>query len=107
MSDLSIWIVTVLLTLGTFLARSTFWIFGHRLTIPKRVNEALRFAPACALAAILIPDFLTYQQHIEISVANPKLIAALFSTGFFWMTRSMLGTILFGMVIFTLVRLLT
>lgn len=107
MDDIGIWCVIVLLTLATFIARSTFWVFGHRVTISKRVNDALRFAPACALAAILIPDFLTYQQHIEFSFANPKLIAAIFSTGFFLMTRSMFGTIFFGMVVFTLVKLMT
>ncbi len=107
MSDLYVWLVIGLLTLATFLTRSTFWIFGHHIVIPKRVNEALRFAPACALAAILVPDFLTYQHHIEFSIANPKLVGGVLASAFFLLTRSMLGTIFFGMAVFTLVRLIS
>lgn len=107
MSDVDIWIVIALLTLGTFITRSAFWLFGHHITIPKRVNEALRFAPACALGAILIPDFLMIQNQLELSIANPKLVAGIFASVFFLTTRSMLGTIFFGMVIFTLTRLVT
>lgn len=105
MSDMDIWIVIGLLTLATFIARSTFWLIGHHITIPKRVNEALRFAPACALAAILIPDFFIHENVIDVSIANPRLIAGVLATLFFLKTRSMLGTIFFGMVVFTLVRI--
>jgi len=104
MNDIDIWIVIALLTLATFLTRSTFWLIGHHITIPKRVNEALRFAPACALAAILIPDFLVRHNQIDVSITNPQLIAGIVASLFFMKTRSMLGTIFFGMVVFTLVR---
>lgn len=105
MSDADIWIVIALMTLGTLLTRSTFWLVGHRITIPKRVNEALRFAPACALSAIIIPDFLMYQNQLDFSITNPYLVAGIFSSLFFLKKRSMLGTIFLGMIVFTLVRL--
>jgi branched-subunit amino acid transport protein len=105
MNDIDIWIVIALLTLATFIARSTFWLIGHHVTIPKRVNEALRFAPACALAAILVPDFLIHHNQIDLSISNPQLVAGVLSTAFFLWSRSMLGTIIFGMVMFTLVRI--
>jgi hypothetical protein len=38
--------------------RSSFWLVGHHITIPKRVQEMLRYAPACALAAIVAPDLM-------------------------------------------------
>lgn len=105
MSDIDIWMVIGLLTLATLVARSTFWLIGHHITIPQRVNEALRFAPACALAAILVPDFLIHHNHIDFSITNPQLVAGVLASVFFLKTRSMLGTIFFGMVVFTLVRL--
>jgi len=104
MSDPDIWLVIALLTLATLITRSTFWLIGHHITLPKRVNEALRFAPACALAAILIPDFLVRHNQIDLSITNPQLIAGVLASLFFLKTRSMLGTIFFGMVVFTLVR---
>jgi len=106
MSDSDIWIVIALLTLATFLTRSTFWLIGHHITIPKRINEALRFAPACALAAVLVPDFLVRHNQIDFSITNPQLIAGVLASLFFLKTRSMLGTIFFGMVVFTLVRVM-
>ncbi len=106
MNSLEIWITIGLLAAATFLTRSTFWLFGHHITIPKRVAEALRYAPACALSAILIPDFLTHQNQIDFSITNPQLVAGVIATAFFLKTRSMMGTIIFGMVVYTLVRVL-
>lgn len=104
MSDMEIWIIIALLTLATMLTRSTFWLIGHRITIPERVNKALRFAPACALAAILVPDFLIRHDHLDLSITNPQLVAGVLATVLFLKTRSMMGAIFFGMVIFTLIR---
>lgn len=106
MSDMDIWIVIGLLALGTFLARATFWLVGHHITIPDRVRAALRFAPACALAAVIVPDILMNQNHVEFSLANPHLIGGLVAGVFFLVKRSMIATIIVGMAAFTLVRLL-
>jgi len=105
MDDLYIWSVIAVLTLGTFLSRATFWLVGHHITIPKRINEALRFAPACALAAIIVPDLLIHHGKIEASLANPQLISGIVASVIFLATRSMLTTIILGMAVFSLVRL--
>ncbi|MBI1834510.1 MAG: AzlD domain-containing protein, partial [Burkholderiales bacterium] len=49
MADLDVWLVIVLLTVATVIDRSAFWLIGHHINLPKRVQEALRYAPACAL----------------------------------------------------------
>ncbi len=105
MSDLEIWLVIALLGLATFIARSSFWLVGHKVNLPKRVQEALRYAPACALAAILVPDFLNVNGHMLISLDNPKLIAGIAATAFFLVKRNMLLTIIFGMAVYTFIRL--
>ena len=105
MSDIDIWIVIGLLALGTFLTRAGFWLFGHHITISPRLREALRYAPACALAAVIVPDLLMNQQHFELSAANPHLIGGVVAGAFFLFKRSMIGTIIVGMAAFTLVRL--
>ena len=105
MSNTDIWIVIAALTLGTFLTRATFWLVGHHITIPKRINEALRYAPACALAAIIVPDLLIAHDHIEVSLSNPQLVSGIIAGAFFLYQRSMIGTILLGMATFTVVRL--
>jgi len=104
MSEFDIWLVIALLTVGTVLTRATFWLVGHHITIPKRVNEALRYAPACALAAVTVPDLVFIHDQFEFSFSNPQLIAGTVASVFFIYTRSMIGTILFGMAVFTVVR---
>jgi branched-subunit amino acid transport protein len=105
MNDQDIWWVIALLTLSTFLTRATFWLIGHHITIPKRINETLRFAPACALAAIIVPNLLFHHDQIVISYTNPQLVAGLVASAFFLYKRSMFATILLGMAVFTVVRL--
>lgn len=105
MSDVEIWLVIASLVIATFIARSSFWLVGHRITLPKRVQEALRYAPACALAAIIVPDLLLNNGQIQISIDNPRLIAGIAATAFFLVKRNMLLTIIFGMAVYTFIRL--
>jgi branched-subunit amino acid transport protein len=105
MADWEIWLVIGVLVLATAATRSAFWLIGHRVTIPPRVQEMLRFAPACALAAIVGPDLvLGHGGQLQLSLANPKLLAGLASLGFYLIRRNMLHTIIFGMLVFTLLR---
>src|SRR5450830_1320259 len=110
MTDIDIWIVIAALWLATFIARSGFWLAGNRIQLPQRVQEALRYAPACALAAIILPDFLMYPSGADqwdFSWHNPKLVAGIAATLFFQLRKNMLHTIIFGMVAFTCLRLLS
>lgn len=105
MADWEIWAVIVVLAIATAATRSSFWLIGHRVTIPKRVQEMLRYAPACALAAIVAPDLvLGPGGEPYLALANPKLVAGLLALGYYMLRRNMLETILFGMAAFTLLR---
>ena len=73
--------------------------------MPRRVQEMLRYAPACALAAIIAPDILQNGDgQIHMALANLKLVAGLAATAFYVVRRNMLHTIVFGMASFTLLR---
>jgi branched-subunit amino acid transport protein len=105
MSDLEIWITIAALVAATALTRSSFWLVGHHITIPPRIQEMLRFAPACALAAIVAPDIAFGSGgELNISLANPKLLAGIASIAFYLLRRNMLHTIIFGMLVFTVLR---
>ena len=106
MSDLEIWITIGVLAVATAATRSSFWLIGHHITIPKRVQEMLRFAPACALAAIVAPDLLMGTKgELHLAISNLKLVAGLASIGYYLLRRNMLETIVFGMLFFTGLRL--
>ena len=105
MTELEIWITIGVLALATAITRSSFWLVGHHITIPPRVGEMLRYAPACALAAIVFPDMLLGpQDELQLALANPKLIAGIAALLFYLWRRAMLQTIVFGMVVLTLLR---
>ncbi len=107
MSDWEIWAVIAVLCVATAATRSSFWLIGHRVSIPPRVQEMLRYAPACALAAIIGPDLLVGPEgQVQLTIANPKLLAGIAALAFYLWRRSMLMTIIFGMVVFTLLRVL-
>jgi branched-subunit amino acid transport protein len=105
MSDWEIWAVIGVLTVATFATRSAFWMIGEHVTIPKRVQEVLRYAPACALAAIIAPDLLLDGQgQLQLAASNPKLLAGVAAVLFYLVRRNMLLTIVFGMLAFTVLR---
>jgi branched-subunit amino acid transport protein len=105
MADWEIWTVIGVLAIATAATRSAFWLIGHRVTIPKRVQEVLRYAPACALAAIIAPDLLLGPgDQLQLGLWNPKLVAGVAALGFYLLRRNMLHTIVFGMLVFTLLR---
>jgi branched-subunit amino acid transport protein len=105
MSDLDVWLTIAVLVVATGVTRSSFWLIGHHITIPPRVQQMLRFAPACALAGIIAPEILLDAGQLDTSLANPKLLAALAAVGYVLVRRSMVETIIFGMVVFTLLRI--
>lgn len=106
MADWEIWVVIGVLALATAATRSSFWLIGHHITIPKRVQEMLRYAPACALAAIIAPDLvLGPDGHAVLDLSNLKLIAGVVATLYYLLRRNMLETIIFGMAFFTALRL--
>jgi branched-subunit amino acid transport protein len=106
MADWEIWLTIVALAVATAATRASFWLVGHHINIPKRVNEVLRYAPACALAAIVAPDLLLADGQVQIGLSNLKLVAGVLAIAYFTVRRNMLETIIFGMAIFTTLRLL-
>lgn len=105
MSDLDVWLTIAVLVVATGVTRSSFWLIGHHITIPPRVQQMLRFAPACALAGIIAPEILMDAGQIDASLTNPKLLAAVASVGYVLVRRSMVETIIFGMVVLSLLRI--
>jgi branched-subunit amino acid transport protein len=107
MSESEIWLTIGALAVATAITRSSFWLVGSRVTIPTRVQDMLRYAPACALAAIIGPDLLLGQGGtLDVGLHNYKLLAGAVAIVYYLVRRSMLETIVFGMLCFTALRLL-
>ena len=80
--DWSLWLTFILIgVLATTLPRASFIVLGERASLPEAVLKALRYAPAAALAAIVVPDVVLVNGAVD--ALNPKLggaIAAVLAT---------------------------
>ncbi len=71
MNDASLWLIFLLLGLATTLPRASFIVLGNRVILPNVIQRALRYAPAAALAAIVVPDLVLLDGSVDIF--NAKL----------------------------------
>lgn len=93
-----------LLTICTVLTRTTYHLFGHRIPLGDGVRRALRYAPAAALTAIIVPALLPWSAQGLGAMIDEKIVAALVAIWIFQRTRSNLAMIVGGMVVFWVVR---
>lgn len=97
-------LMVFLMALTTAVTRSFFFLLaGSRM--PPWLQHALGYVPAVALAAIIAPDLLMSGGQLALGPSNIKLLAGIAATSFFLLTRHLIGTLAFGMGVFTLLRL--
>lgn len=101
--NLHLLLVTVCMMLATFLTRAGMLLVGRSKPSP-RVEAALRFAPVCALAALIAPAIVVRSGTVDLSLSNPYLVAAIAATGYFLWRRGMVGSIVVGMLVVTAFR---
>lgn len=94
------------LTMVTVLTRASFFMLPGSVELPVRVERALKYAPACALAAIVAPGVLTDGTSITVGWGNHEMWAVLAAVAVGVRVRNMLVMIAVGMVVFTVLRLL-
>jgi branched-subunit amino acid transport protein len=104
--NLLTWLAIIGVSLTTIITRGSFVVFGSRLRLHRTVEEALRFAPAAALGALVLPALLLRHGQVDFSLENQRLISAFIAALVMWRFGSMIWTIIVGMSIATLLRLL-
>ncbi|HZF18261.1 MAG TPA: AzlD domain-containing protein [Burkholderiales bacterium] len=98
------WALIVGAALVSFFSRAVFVLPGSHMRLPATAERALRYAPAAALMAIVVPDLAAAHGALSISIENPRLIAGLVAFGLAAGTRSILLTIAGGMAALILLR---
>ena len=93
------------LALTTIATRASFFMLPPSVSLPSRVERALRYAPACALTAIVVPGVFTRDGSFYLSVHNDQMWAVLIAAGVFYRTRNMMLMMAIGMAVFTVLRL--
>ena len=88
----------VALGLGSFLMRYSFIAAYGKFHFPPIIERSMRFIPAAVLFSLIAPQFLTINNHLAISTANPRLIAGIIAGLISWRTKNVALTILGGMI---------
>jgi branched-subunit amino acid transport protein len=105
-AGIALGIVILGLALSTFVTRTSFLLAGSRVKLGHKVEVALRYAPVCTLAAIIVPDVLLHgQPGIDLSPFNPRLIGVLAAGVSLFFSRNIVVCLLSGMAAFSLARL--
>jgi branched-subunit amino acid transport protein len=86
------------LALVTLLTRSFFLLPEREWPLPGWLREALRFAPLAALVAIVVPELLMPRGRLELSWNDSRLLAAAVAAGWYFWRRSILQTIVVGVL---------
>ena len=102
--DWYVYTAIALLLVCTLLTRSTYHLFGHRIPLGDGVRRALRYAPAAALTAIIVPILLPWEPGRMATVIDERLIAAVAAVWLFQRTRNNLAMIVGGMIVFWVLR---
>jgi branched-subunit amino acid transport protein len=105
LSSFEIWAVILGLTLITFITRGFFLLVGERMELSETLQNALKYAPAAALVAIIAPEMFFSQASSDMEISSPYFWGGICSIIAFWISKSMLLTIILGMLAFTAVRL--
>ncbi len=95
---MNIWLVLLLGGLITFGMRfSLIYLFG-RFHVPDALRKALHYVPPAVLSAIIFPELFIRNEMLNLSLDNYRLMAGLVAILVAWFTKSILITILAGML---------
>ncbi len=88
--------------LVTFLPRWAPLFFLSRLKLPKSLVDWLDFIPVAILSALVAPELFTSGLERHLDLSQPKLWVAIPTLAVGLWTKSLGGTVLFGMFLYWL-----
>jgi branched chain amino acid efflux pump len=95
---MKIWLIIALAGLITYLLRLSFIQLFSLIKVPPRVISALHYAPAAVFSAIIFPELLMPGGTLSLTWKNTHLLAGALAVVVAWKTRSVVWTILSGML---------
>lgn len=98
MSGAALWLTMLAMGLITFALRVSFIALSDRFKLPTLVQRALRFVPVAVLPAIVVPAIVFRDGGLELTLSNEKLLAGLVASVVAWYTKSIIWTLLAGMI---------
>lgn len=97
MSSSTIWGIILAVAAGTYLLRASFIQAWQWISVPAELVRALHYVPPAVFAALILPAVTVIDGGLELSPANPRLVAAGLAAVAAWYSRSVLLTLAVGM----------
>ncbi len=94
------------MTAVTFGVRYPVLALLGRTNMPPHLMRALRFVPVAVLSALSAPMVVTVDGQWFVSMANPALVGSLVAGLVAWKSKHLLYTIVAGMIVFVMMKLL-
>jgi len=85
---MSVWAIVVTGGLATYAMRASFVALGDRVSLPDRLQQALRYVAPAAFAAIATPAVLGGDLFAEFSADIPRIVAILMAGFVVYKTRN-------------------
>jgi branched-subunit amino acid transport protein len=101
--NLYVWLAILALGLCTLVTRASFMLLGDRVPLPDGVRRALRYAPAAALVAIIVPELMPWSP-VTGPIFDVRVLAAAVAVGVMIVSRSTVAMIAAGMVALWVLR---
>jgi len=81
-------------------------LFLSSRSLPRLAIAWLRYVPVAVLAAMLLPSIMVQDNQVDLGLDNLFFWAAIPTLLVAWKTRSLFGSVLVGMVIVAVVRMI-
>ena len=105
MDQTTVFLTLIGMNLVTYIPRLLpVWALASK-SLPKIVVDWLRYVPVAVLAAMLLPSLLINQDRIDLTPSNMFLWAAIPTLVVAWKRRSLFGSVVVGMAVVALARL--
>ena len=105
MEQTAIFLTLIGMNVVTYLPRLLpVWALASK-SLPKVIVDWLRYVPVAVLAAMLLPSLLVSKGRIDLSPSNMFIWAAIPTLAVAWKRRSLFGSVVVGMLVVALARL--
>jgi branched-subunit amino acid transport protein len=94
----SLWLTILAMGVVTYLIRLSFIGALGRVSLPPLLTRALRYVPPAVLTAILVPELVLPSGRLDLSLGNARLLAGALAALVAWRSRSVIVTVLTGML---------
>ncbi|MBI4787391.1 MAG: AzlD domain-containing protein [Chloroflexi bacterium] len=95
---MELWLTIIAAGAVTYAIRLSFIVAHGRIEMPPWFTRGLNFVPVAVLSAIILPELVSQNGVVNLSLGNPRLVAGIVAMLIAWMTKNIWLTIAVGMI---------